>query len=126
MEKLMMSRFSDWEKKTKISLPKSGEDELRGVKLGGKVFGQRVYKHTKIFEADPTSKNSQRRAARQEKEARLGKEGKKDAKPASKGVKKGGAVKSELKSVDAIAKARQLKEQRRLKTGRHFKAKMKK
>ncbi|KAJ3333932.1 ATP-dependent RNA helicase ddx54 [Blyttiomyces sp. JEL0837] len=118
------NRFEQWQKKTKLSLPRTGEEELSSSALttGGLVYGQRKYRHNSITAANPNSANFKRKQARMEKEAR--KEGKpisevrealksniSTAKPQQK-------AKSELRSKAQIAKGRKIKEKRREKNAR--------
>ncbi|KND05008.1 uncharacterized protein SPPG_00689 [Spizellomyces punctatus DAOM BR117] len=112
-------RFEDWQKRTKVALPRAGEQELgdavHRANAGGLSTGTRKYRHTKITAPDVNSKNYARNQRKREKEAAAG-----DASQAAVHPKKRAAnVKSELKTVQQIAKERKEKEKRRAKTGRH-------
>ncbi|KAI8818385.1 P-loop containing nucleoside triphosphate hydrolase protein [Fimicolochytrium jonesii] len=123
-------RFEDWQKRTKVSLPKAGDQELADSTYrhtsGGTSTGVRRYRHNKITAPDATSKNFARKQMRAEREARINgtpaKAGPEGGKP-PKGSKASGGqpAKSELKTVQQIAKERKEKEKRREKTGRHGK-----
>ncbi|KAJ3196951.1 ATP-dependent RNA helicase ddx54 [Irineochytrium annulatum] len=127
------NRFESWQKKTRVSIPRVGDEEIASAMLGasGKPFGQRTYRHNKITPADPKSKNFARKQAMEEKKARVegksGKVRKMSSTPAAGQSKSASAPKSkgksELKTSTQIAKERRLKEKRREKTGRHKKSK---
>ncbi|KAJ3160810.1 ATP-dependent RNA helicase ddx54 [Geranomyces michiganensis] len=125
-------RFAEWQKRSKVSLPRAGEMELGDASYRGSAAGHAVggrkYRHNKITAPDQNSKNYQRNQKRREKEARLGiapagADSGVLAEPANKKQKGSGggavAAKSELKTIQEIAKERREKEKRRLKTGRH-------
>lgn len=135
------NRFEQWQKRTKINLPRAGEQELQIGSLqamGGSAVGQRTYRHNTVTLANPKSKNFARKQAAAERADRLEKKsGKAGAsasnvnKPTTVAIqaplasKVGGGggknVRTELKSAAQIAKQRRIKEQRRQKTGRHNK-----
>ncbi|KAI9094132.1 P-loop containing nucleoside triphosphate hydrolase protein [Phlyctochytrium arcticum] len=119
-------KFADWQKRSKVAIPRAGELELSDAAhhsaSAGNATGERRYRHNKITAPDVNSKNYARKLGKIEKEARLAgtkssgakKTVAKESNPADKRV-----VRSELKSVQQIAKERKVKEQRRAKTGRH-------
>ncbi|KAI9004396.1 ATP-dependent RNA helicase DBP10 [Hyaloraphidium curvatum] len=96
------NRFAEWQKKTKIALPRSGERELDSAPGAQQAPGARKYRHNKVWAPDPNSKRSQ---------ARKGKGAEAGERPAS--------AKRELRTAQEIMKQRKLKEKRREKTGRH-------
>lgn len=116
-------RFEDWSKKTKLSLPRSGEQELSTAR---NAMAQKRYRHTAAKEAKPLdpkaidyeSKLKKRKRQEQEQPAandtRPGKKGK-------LGIKRVGTSKNarnELRGTDQIRKERALKEKRREKNAR--------
>ncbi|RKP25809.1 P-loop containing nucleoside triphosphate hydrolase protein [Syncephalis pseudoplumigaleata] len=112
-------RFTEWQEKTKISIPRTGEQEL----AGGKV-GRKRYRHNKVEapkEVDRLHVAYERKQKKLKKHAETENASGTGA-ATSKPARPGGAVKSELKTADQIRKARELKERRRAKTGRHAKA----
>ncbi|RKP23085.1 NUC160 domain-containing protein [Syncephalis pseudoplumigaleata] len=112
-------RFTEWQAKTKISIPRTGEQEL----AGGKV-GRKRYRHNKVEapkEVDRLHVAYERKQKKLKKHAETENASGTGA-ATSKPARPGGAVKSELKTADQIRKARELKERRRAKTGRHAKA----
>ena len=135
-------RFDEWKAKTRASLPKVGEaepDDARGST--GLGPGGRKYKHKQVVAAKPLDKlrGDYERKVRQFKKS--DKEGDGDEAPARSGSsrpppgktigKKGsryggkpmGKVRSELKNVDQIRKARKIAEQKRAKNARPSKKK---
>jgi ATP-dependent RNA helicase DDX54/DBP10 len=125
-------RFENWQKKTRIAMPRTGEQELpMSQPLQGRAFGHKVYRHNKVTPGDPNSKSFKRKQAALERKERLGTPSKKSSsststpsaafKVKSGGIsKKGGKqAKNELKNADQIRKERFLKAKRREKTGRH-------
>ncbi|KAJ3110145.1 ATP-dependent RNA helicase ddx54 [Phlyctochytrium bullatum] len=123
------NRYVQWQKRTKVSLPRAGEEELRNLPMDVRdsASHKRKFRHNKVTLADPNSASFKRKQAALEKQAR--KEGKtsKDAKKMASDLAKETAsarkakAKSELRSVKDIAKMRRIKEQKRAKTGRHKK-----
>ncbi|KAI8362840.1 P-loop containing nucleoside triphosphate hydrolase protein [Mortierella sp. GBAus27b] len=139
-------RFSEWQQKTKTSLPRTGEMELPSSKA---ALAAKRFRHKRQDEAKPLDplafdyERKLKRAKFQENEsgnsssggskggsagAKGGRDGSKSSRGGSKGSRggsKGGRggsgtkPRSELKSSTAIAKERLAKEQRREKTGRH-------
>ncbi|ORX48957.1 DEAD-domain-containing protein [Piromyces finnis] len=125
-------RFEEWQKKTKIEIPRSGEKELEGsantVNMSQLYKSRRVV-HTKMTPGNPNSKNQMRKKARLEAEAR--REGKVDNNTVTIKKHKGRRLrvvkhrtssenaKNELRSAVQITKDRKLKEKRREKNGRH-------
>ncbi|KAI8913961.1 P-loop containing nucleoside triphosphate hydrolase protein [Powellomyces hirtus] len=125
-------RFADWQKRSKVALPRAGEMELGDASYrqnaAGHATGGRKYRHNKITAPDQNSKNYARNQQRREREARLaGTPGagaapsaSSSSEPTAKKLRAGeSAPKTELKTVQQIAKERKEKEKRRLKTGRH-------
>jgi len=125
-------RFEEWQKKTKIEIPRAGEKELENSANAADL--SQLYKshrvvHTKMTPGNPNSKNQQRKKARLEAEAR--REGKLDNNTVT--IKKhkgrrlrvvkhkttGEHAKNELRSAVQITKDRKIKERRREKNGRH-------
>lgn len=105
-------RFAEWQKKTKISLPRSGERELEKVPFSdGRASGAKKYRHTKIFPADPNSKRSQKRGK--------GSGGPSSGSSPSQPQHSKNKPKRELRTAEEMLKQRKLKEKRREKTGRH-------
>ncbi|KAJ2955820.1 hypothetical protein NQZ79_g8232 [Umbelopsis isabellina] len=115
-------RFDDWAKKTKLSLPRNGEQELSTAK---NLMAQKRYKHNAAKEAKPLDplahdyENKLKKRKRQEEneptpEVRQGKKGK-------LGVKRVGNSKNarnELRGTDQIRKERADKQKRREKNAR--------
>jgi ATP-dependent RNA helicase DDX54/DBP10 len=103
-------RYTEWQEKTKINVPRVGEQELPGISVSRKR-----YRHNRIQEAkilDKTQIGYERQQKKLRKQAAEGKAG--------VGVKKPtGPVKNELKTATQIRKEREAKERRRAKTGRH-------
>ncbi|KAI9197350.1 uncharacterized protein BJ171DRAFT_222961, partial [Polychytrium aggregatum] len=132
-------RFEEWQKKSKISLPRSGERELASAgsnALGGTLSNMRPgtkFRHNKIMAPTPGSLAGARKAARREREARLATDGSesgsgtnltttqlgKKSKVVRHKTVAGRNTRSELKSASQIQKSRKEKERRREKTGRH-------
>jgi len=125
-------RFEEWQKKTKIEIPRTGEKELENSANAADL--SQLYKshrviHTKMTPGNPNSKNQQRKKARLEAEAR--REGKIDNNTVT--IKKhkgrrlrvvkhkttGDHAKNELRTAVQITKDRKIKERRREKNGRH-------
>ncbi len=112
-------RYSDWQKKTKISIPRAGERELQKMPFGGQGGpGERKYRHTKVFPADPNSKRSQARFGGKNKGGKGEKEAGSSSAP-SPAAGGRGKPKREIKSAEEMLKQRTLKEKRKEKTGRH-------
>ncbi|TPX32168.1 hypothetical protein SmJEL517_g04679 [Synchytrium microbalum] len=118
-------RFEDWQSKTKIALPRAGEQELDNTGSSAKnlsAFGNRRFRHNKIIAPTPGSGSSLRKDAKRKREAQDAQPdgatpSSKPAAPAAKKMKQG--VRSELRTPIQIAKARVVKENKRQKTGRH-------
>ncbi|RKP14330.1 P-loop containing nucleoside triphosphate hydrolase protein, partial [Piptocephalis cylindrospora] len=105
-------RFNDWKNKTKVQLPRVGEQELPSSRMMGI---NRRFKHNKVTEAkalDPMAVNYERKA--RHAKMREGQEG-----PGGAGRGGGGRVQSELKNSSQIRKDREAKQKRVAKTGRH-------
>lgn len=98
-------RFSDWQKAHKMSLPRTGEEELKNA---SSRQGRR-FKHNKVSSAKPL--DPLRNDYERKKRARV--EQDKDG-----NGKAGKLAKPELKSVDQIHKQRKLKQKRREKNAR--------
>jgi ATP-dependent RNA helicase DDX54/DBP10 len=94
-------RFKDWQKKSKLSLPRVGEEEL---KLPTRMLARRRYQHTMNTPAKELDKKSMGYEKAQRKQRQQ-------------------PAKSELRNVQEIRKGREQKEKRRAKTGRHKKQK---
>ncbi|KAF9913756.1 ATP-dependent RNA helicase dbp10 [Lobosporangium transversale] len=113
-------RFSEWQQKTKTSLPRTGEMELPSSKA---ALAAKRFRHTRQDEAkplDPLAYDYERKLKRakfEEKEAGAGSS--KNGRGGSRGGRGGSMPRSELKSATTIAKERLAKEKRREKTGRH-------
>jgi ATP-dependent RNA helicase DDX54/DBP10 len=122
-------RFDEWKSKTRVSLPKVGEQESDSAvrhwqERGG---GGKRFKHNKVTTTKPLDKLSKdyERKARQMKKRESDSAGG-DARPVSRQGQKGGRyggkpigkVKSELKSAAQIRKDRGLLEKRRAKNAR--------
>ncbi|KAJ3264816.1 ATP-dependent RNA helicase ddx54 [Chytriomyces hyalinus] len=121
-------RFEQWQKKTRINLPRAGEQELASGADGAPNPFAKKYRYNTTTAANPKSKNFARKAAAAERQAR--KEGgnpgaarqallESVAQAAPTKTAGGRGAKSELKNAAQIAKERKVKEQRRAKTGRH-------
>jgi ATP-dependent RNA helicase DDX54/DBP10 len=118
----ILYRFDDWAKKTKLALPRTGEQELSSAK---NLMAQKRYKHTAAKEAKPLDplaldyENKLKKRKRQEEsqptpEIRPGKKGK-------LGIKRVGNSKNarnELRGTDQIRKERADKQKRREKNAR--------
>ncbi|CAO3690235.1 unnamed protein product [Umbelopsis ramanniana] len=118
-------RFDDWSKKTKLAIPRAGEQELSTAR---NKMGQKRYRHTETKEAKPLDPKAMdyehklKKRKRQEEEdpnadSRAGKKG-------GMGSKRVGTMKNarnELKGTDQIRRDRAQKEQRREKNARHTK-----
>ncbi|KAF9921627.1 ATP-dependent RNA helicase dbp10 [Linnemannia zychae] len=119
-------RFSDWQNKTKTSLPRTGEMELPSSKAS---LAAKRYRHTRQDEAKPLDKlahdyeRKAKRARFEEKAAAAagGETGKssRGGRGGARGGRGGAKPRSELKTSTMIAKERLAKEARREKTGRH-------
>ncbi|KAF9268904.1 ATP-dependent RNA helicase DBP10 [Marasmius fiardii PR-910] len=120
-------RFEEWKSKTRVSLPKVGEEESLSTRNIAK--GQK-YRHNKVAAPKPLDslrddyERKMRRAQKQAGDATK-EEGpsspKKSHKPVGKsrfGGKSVGRVKSELKNADQIRKSRKIQENRKLKNAR--------
>jgi len=126
-------RFEEWQKKTKIEIPRSGEKELENSANAAdmsQLYKSRRIVHTKMTPGNPNSKNQQRKKARLEAEARREGKGldnntvtiKKHKGRRLRVVKHkttGEHAKNELRSAVQITKDRKIKEKRREKNGRH-------
>jgi len=125
-------RFEEWQKKTKIEIPRAGEKELESSANTAdlsQLYKSRRVIHTKMTPGNPNSKNQQRKKARLEAEAR--REGKVDNNTVTIKKHKGRRIrvvkhkttgdhaKNELRSAVQITKDRKIKERRREKNGRH-------
>ncbi|KAJ3102120.1 ATP-dependent RNA helicase ddx54 [Phlyctochytrium planicorne] len=115
------NKFEMWQKKTRVELPRSGEEELKSLPAAveSSVLGIRKYRHNKITAADPKSANFKRKQAAMERAIRKGEKLPEKKTPQGNAQAQAKGVKSELRSSEQIAKMRRQKEQRRLKTGRH-------
>ncbi|RPD59945.1 ATP-dependent RNA helicase DBP10 [Lentinus tigrinus ALCF2SS1-6] len=130
-------RFDEWKAKSRVSLPKVGEAEAEGARgSAGVGAGGRKYKHKQVVAAKPLDKmrgdyerkvrhfkKSDQQAGGDEAPARSGSSrpppGKtKGSKGSRYGGKPMGKVRSELKTVDQIRKARKVTEQKRAKNAR--------
>jgi ATP-dependent RNA helicase DDX54/DBP10 len=130
-------RFEEWKAKTRVNLPKVGEAELSGrygYQGKGSLGGQKRFRHTKTMDAkalDPRNIGYERKARQfSKKEEKAAppvvddrrKPGQKGGHQPKKGVrfagKPIGKVKNELKSAEAIRKARKIMEKKRLKNAR--------
>ncbi|KAJ1915193.1 ATP-dependent RNA helicase dbp10 [Mycoemilia scoparia] len=104
--------FEEWQKKTKMNLPRVGEQELSSAsKFAPKIQGRR-FRHTKVTAPkalDPMSVNYERKLKKVQKT------GSGSGGGSNLGKRK---VRSELKSVDEIRKERMEKEKRREKSSR--------
>ncbi|KAI9592675.1 P-loop containing nucleoside triphosphate hydrolase protein [Syncephalis fuscata] len=120
-------RYTDWQEKTKINIPRAGEQELSTGKINRKR-----YRHNKTDapkEVDRFHVAYERKQKKFKKQAENEKAGETSGASNSGGGHGGGnrankskpVVKSELKNADQIRKAREVKERRRAKTGRHSK-----
>lgn len=113
----IFNRFKRWEGQRKISLPKAGEKELSNA---NQFRAEKRYRHNKMTAPDLESKSYLRKFQagkynnEEEKQDRPYKKGKSDHAER----KDGAGGKSELKTTSQIVKERQLKTQRREKTGR--------
>lgn len=118
-------RFDDWSKKTKLAIPRAGEQELSTAR---NKMGQKRYRHTETKEAKPLDPKAMdyehklKKRKRQEEEdpnadSRAGKK-------SGMGSKRVGTMKNarnELKGTDQIRRDRAQMEQRREKNARHTK-----
>ena len=121
----MLFRFSKWQKKTKVDLPRAGEQELSNAADMSQKTSR--FRHNSVTAPTLSSKSFQRKMDTQETQWR--KQGLKgeqltNAKSdwfTSKGVTKtvGKKGQSELKTAHQIARERQDMDKRRAKTGRH-------
>jgi ATP-dependent RNA helicase DDX54/DBP10 len=123
-------RFEEWQHKNKVSLPRAGEEELPQAKRFRGFVGGKKFRHTKITDAKPLDKSSYNydRKVRQirKREEQGGGESSETRRPPPRGNGKKsrygskpiGKVKSEIKSVDQIRKARQLVQRRKEKNAR--------
>ncbi|OCH92289.1 ATP-dependent RNA helicase DBP10 [Obba rivulosa] len=123
-------RFDEWKAKSRVSLPKVGEQESEGIQRRNGPGG-RKYKHNQVVAAKPLDKlhNSYDRKVRQQKK-KESPDGEGQPPPTAKSGKKGsatrgrnagksvGRVKNELKTVDQIRKARKVVENKRAKNAR--------
>lgn len=123
-------RFEEWKAKSRVSLPRVGEEEGPNAQRRGNIgAGGRKWKHTQQAEAKPLDKlaNNYERKVRQFKKKNEGAESApgpgpkgKGKKPVGKrfGGKPMGKVRNELKTVDQIRKARVTAERRKEKNAR--------
>ncbi|RUS17994.1 NUC160 domain-containing protein [Endogone sp. FLAS-F59071] len=129
-------RYTDWAHKSKLALPRAGEQELPSSKA---LAGAKRYRHQQQKEAkplDPLAYDYERKVKRQrmgqedgeEGSSRKGK-GKEKEREEAKGKRRRGApsgkrtvggrgTRSELKNADQIAKERRMKENRKAKNAR--------
>ncbi|KAJ3210898.1 ATP-dependent RNA helicase ddx54 [Dinochytrium kinnereticum] len=113
------NRYEMWQRKNHVALPRAGEEELKSLPMSaGHPLGRRKYRYNTVTAADPKSASFKRKQAAIERVVR--KTGKAPEKkgPAPTAVPAKG-TKSELRNAPQIAKMRKVKEQRRMKTGRH-------
>ncbi|TIB86623.1 DEAD-domain-containing protein [Wallemia mellicola] len=118
-------KFDEWRKKHKMDLPRTGETEEKNHKalamgMNGGVGGKK-YRHNKVTEAKPLDKKDKN----YEKKVKMRNKDNKEDSNAGK-VRRGGNVankKSEIKSVDAIRKQRELAAKRKAKNARPSKKK---
>lgn len=114
-------RFDEWKNSHRKSLPRVGEMESEDA--GKRVSGGRKFKHKKFTEARPVDKLSlgferkMRKVAKSTGEE-VGSKGGKGKHTGRYGGKALGQVKNELKTVDQIKKARDLKAKRKAKNAR--------
>ena len=124
-------RFEEWKSKSKKSLPRVGEAESS---LAGRI-GKR-YLHTRVTEPKQLDKahvNYERKVRQRRKEAEVGGGGVGEGEDQRQGSRKGGKkivvgkryggktagrIKTELKTVDQIRKARKVAEHRKAKNAR--------
>lgn len=137
-------RFDEWKAKARVSLPKVGEAEAETVRgVGGAGPGGRKWKHKQVAAAKPLDKlrgdydrkvrqlkksaGDHEGAARDDGPGRAGGSSRPPASAGKRGMAKRGGrfggksvgkVKSELKTVDQIRKARMVVEQKRAKNAR--------
>lgn len=125
-------RFDEWRAKSRVSLPRVGEQEDASVQRRGGPGG-RKWKHNQVVAAKPLDKlgkDYERKIRQQKKRGEAGgDEGEQRSLPGGRG-KKGpalgkrsagksmGKVKNELKTVDQIRKARKVAENRKAKNAR--------
>ncbi|KAI8853756.1 P-loop containing nucleoside triphosphate hydrolase protein [Chytridium lagenaria] len=117
------NRFERWQRKTRVSLPRTGEEELTSIPTSsnGQPLGQRRFRHNTMTSADPNSGNFKRKQATLERLARRN-GGKLPDKVAMrleevKTATRKEKVVSELRGVKQIAKMRKVKELRRARRG---------
>ncbi|RUS25867.1 P-loop containing nucleoside triphosphate hydrolase protein [Jimgerdemannia flammicorona] len=128
-------RYTDWTHKSKLILPRTGEQELASSKTHA---GAKRYRHQQQKEAkplDPLAHDYERKAKRRQmgdengEEAGKGGAGEdrgkrqKDGRVKGKRTVGGRGTKSELKNVDQIRKERKMKENRKAKNARSTKKK---
>ena len=130
-------RFDEWKAKSRVSLPKVGEAEPEGARGGGGLGpGGRKYLHRQVTTAKPLDKlrgdydrkvRQLKKTDHQSGEAEAPARGGSSRPPPGKAKhQKGGRyagkpmgkVRSELKTVDQIRKARKVVEQKRAKNAR--------
>ncbi|RKP08348.1 P-loop containing nucleoside triphosphate hydrolase protein [Thamnocephalis sphaerospora] len=105
-------RYNEWQEKTRINIPRVGEQEL----AGGRV-GRKRYRHNRT---EAPKEVDQKHVGFERQQKKLRKRAGDGDKAAAAGAKKPAVpVKSDLKNVHQIRKERELKERRRAKTGRH-------
>lgn len=125
-------RFDEWKAQNRISIPRVGEAEAEGAQRRGSTStGGRKYKHNQVAAAKPFDKLSKdfERKVRQKKKKEDGTDGGPPARPLPSGKRSKavnrrsggkalGRIKTELKTVDQIRKARKVTENRRAKNAR--------
>ena len=122
-------RFDEWKAKSRTGIPRVGETEGQTSRRGS--AGGRKWKHTQVVEAKPLDKLSKnydrklRQQKKREEEAPASSstpgKGKGRSQKQTGGRFKGktfGKIKSELKTVDQIRRARSVAENRRAKNAR--------
>ena len=125
-------RYDEWKAKSKTSVPRVGEEEAKGPQGRGSFGpGGRKWKHNQVVSAKPLDKlgkNYERKARQMKKQGEAS--GKHTPTPAptpkGRGKKLGGRfggkplgrVKTELKTVDQIRKARQTADRKKMKNAR--------
>ena len=133
-------RFDEWKAKSRVHLPKVGEDETDGPRRGSVSAGGKKFKHHQVVAPKPLdrlSKDFERKIRQQKKRQEHSGGDAEESGPPSRQPpgKKGkafgkrnsgktvGKVRSELKTVDQIRKNRQAVENRKAKNARPTKRK---
>ncbi|KAI8993093.1 DEAD-domain-containing protein [Trametes punicea] len=123
-------RFDEWKAKSRVSIPRVGEVEPQGPRTGGATGpGGRKYRHKQVVAPKPLDKlrvdydKKVKRLKKAQNEAGEDEGAGGSSRPGGKkavrfGGKPLGKVKSELKTVDQIRKARRIAEQRKAKNAR--------